>query len=426
MMSGKDNATSWLVLSVVTFSVFLEIGTVKGFSVLLPDLKEQLDTQTWIVGSSIAIITAFGYLLGLSSGFFVKVFSPRICVMTSGLIASIGLIVCSLATSPPTLLLGLMFTGFLLVQETVLVGVVPEYFDKYYKAAVGIYACGTGLGIVILPIITQLLLDLYGWRGALLILSGISFHSVPCGALIKAHISHETKLSQDNVYHQLFNAEDAVAEDKSLPRKLLQDLSEAIGLPLLTRLPFITRVVIPGFIWGYTLIGWMIYMVSFAVSNGLSIKQGSIVAASGGVGVVVVRISIPLLHKYMTYKELLYISSVITAISLSLTTFFTSYIALNIISLFFGLGIGCLGGELYISAKVNSEDSEHFYAIAWIHVAYGSGSILSGIVTGLLYDVTGSFTISFNILAAITLMTTVSLGCGDIFGIKKTCLGNVL
>ena len=62
--SEKDNAKSWLVLGVVTFSVFLEIGIIKGFSVLLPDLKEQLGTQTWVIGSSIAIITGFGYFLG--------------------------------------------------------------------------------------------------------------------------------------------------------------------------------------------------------------------------------------------------------------------------------------------------------------------------------------------------------------------------
>ena len=60
----RETARSWLVLGVVTFSIFLDIGIIKGFSVLLPELREQLVSQTWIMGSSIAILTGFGFVLG--------------------------------------------------------------------------------------------------------------------------------------------------------------------------------------------------------------------------------------------------------------------------------------------------------------------------------------------------------------------------
>ena len=267
----------------------------------------------------------------------------------------------------------------MLLQENVLIGIVPDYFDKYYQTAVGIYACGTGLGIVILPNVTQYLLDIYGWRGALLLLSGLSLHSIPCGALL---IPGETA---DQEYHPLFKQKDTVSE-KSI-NKIKKHLfhlgnGNAFGLQLLGQRRFITQVLVPGFVWGYTIIGWMIYMVSYAVSKGASIKEGSIVATSGGIGVVVIRIAIPLLHKVMTYKQLIYIASIVTAISLSLTTLLEDYVALNFISVVYGLGIGTLGGELYISAKVNSEESEHFHAVSWLHVAYGTASILSGFVTG--------------------------------------------
>ena len=63
-MSKKDGTRSWLVLAVATFIMFLEVGTVKSFSVLLPQLIDQFDTHTWIVGSSIAIMTGFGTCIG--------------------------------------------------------------------------------------------------------------------------------------------------------------------------------------------------------------------------------------------------------------------------------------------------------------------------------------------------------------------------
>ena len=64
-MTNKDGARSWIVLAVATLILFLEIGTTKSFSVLLPDIEEQLHTHTWIVGSSIAIMTGFGTILGI-------------------------------------------------------------------------------------------------------------------------------------------------------------------------------------------------------------------------------------------------------------------------------------------------------------------------------------------------------------------------
>ena len=276
-----------------------------------------------------------------------------------------------------------------MLQENILIGLVPEYFNVYFETAVGIYSCGTGLGILIMPIVTQTLLDIYGWRGALILLSGLTFHSVPFGAFLKPY--HQSKVQDKNVYQQLFGSNHSLTSTQrnkstsnqgSLLRNQLRHIGNIFGVGILAKGAYIAKVFIPGFVWGFTIISWMIYVVSFAVSKGLTNRQGAIIASSSGIGMVFVRLAIPLLHTSMTYKQLLYTSSIVTAISLSMTTLFDSYIALNIIALFIGLGIGCLGGELYISARMNSEDSEHYHAIAWLHVAYGTGSILCGVITG--------------------------------------------
>ena len=61
---GPD-CRSWIVLSVVTFSLFLEVGLVKSFGVLLPEIKKQFSTLTWVIGSSISIIIyGWGSVIG--------------------------------------------------------------------------------------------------------------------------------------------------------------------------------------------------------------------------------------------------------------------------------------------------------------------------------------------------------------------------
>ena len=273
-------------------------------------------------------------------------------------------------------------------------GIIPDYFDKYYEAAVGIYSCGTGLGIMVIPLLTQYFLDIYGWRGTILLLCGLSFHSIPCGALLTP------RKPANQEYRPLFQHADTASKKSTNEVKkhlFYPGIYNSFGLQLLAQRRFITQVLVPGFVWGYTLVGWMIYMVSLAVSKGSSIKEGSILATSGGIGMVAIRIALPLLHKVMTYKQLLYIASVVTAISLSLIALIEDYIALNFICVLYGLGIGITGGELYISAKVNSKECEHFQAISLLHLAYGVASIVSGFVTGKSSNVSRNYDLSVGV-----------------------------
>ena len=48
--------SSYLVLFGATLVFFLELGTLKSLSVLLPDLQEQFSTYTWIIGLAIALV----------------------------------------------------------------------------------------------------------------------------------------------------------------------------------------------------------------------------------------------------------------------------------------------------------------------------------------------------------------------------------
>ena len=58
----KDKGWAWIV-SIGTFiAVFIDIGIVKSLGVLLPTLRQQFSTDTWVIGLSIALIPGFGAL----------------------------------------------------------------------------------------------------------------------------------------------------------------------------------------------------------------------------------------------------------------------------------------------------------------------------------------------------------------------------
>ena len=52
--------------------------------------------------------------------------------------------------------------------------VVLEHFDKRASLAVGIAGSGASAGTIVIPLLTHACIDAYGFRGAFLILSGVS------------------------------------------------------------------------------------------------------------------------------------------------------------------------------------------------------------------------------------------------------------
>ncbi len=55
-----DKGWSWLVCVGSVTAMFLETGTVKALGVLLPVLREQFTTKTWIIGLVISLVPGFG------------------------------------------------------------------------------------------------------------------------------------------------------------------------------------------------------------------------------------------------------------------------------------------------------------------------------------------------------------------------------
>lgn len=64
-------------------------------------------------------------------------------------------------------------------------GTLSRYFSRRRVLAVGLALTGNGASSLLLAPALQLLLDHFGWRGALLLLGAVTLHLTPCGALLR-------------------------------------------------------------------------------------------------------------------------------------------------------------------------------------------------------------------------------------------------
>ncbi len=74
--------------------------------------------------------------------------------------------------------------GFGLMYLCALVA-VAEYFDKRRGLAVGIVSCGSGLGGFIFAPLSHFLISQFGWKGGVLIISGLILNGVPFGLIYR-------------------------------------------------------------------------------------------------------------------------------------------------------------------------------------------------------------------------------------------------
>ena len=269
------------------------------------------------------------------------------------------------------------YTGFLFLQEIIVVGIIPEYFDKYYNVAIAVISCGAGISIIVMPPLTQKGLDIYGWRGTLLLLSGLCIQSIPCAALISR--GSRDKQASAPLLSITRSSHSQNREDESRPT--------IVSCSLLTTLPFISDVLIPSFVFGYIFNGWVIYIVSFAFHNGLSISEASAVSTCGGIGITVNKIVFPLLNNLMTYKQIMYMSSILGGITLTMNIFVKTFTGLCILSVLFGAGFCVIAAEIFIAAKEVTTAGEFLNAVAWVHMMQGVGAIASGFITGTKHGI---------------------------------------
>ncbi|XP_072016321.1 monocarboxylate transporter 6-like [Amphiura filiformis] len=278
-----------------------------------------------------------------------------------------------------------------------------------------------------MPVVTQILMETYGWRGTLLLLCGMCLHSVPCGALLT---NKEQVQGTDDVTDYLFvPADDDVdmlidnkdQKESNTFKGTLRNILNKVDASLFTDFAFITRVILPEFAYGYTFAGWLIYVVSFALSNGATMKEAAIVATWGGFGAAIIKITLPFLGKFISYKQLLYLSSIIMTLSMGVLSIWNTLIGMKISTCVFCIGAGILATEVHVAAKDIVTEDQFVNAISWLHLVYGFAAIASGTLTGLMFDKTGNFILSFVVLAAVSSLTMISLGVEDVYnGYKAT------
>ncbi|XP_030766459.1 uncharacterized protein LOC115890384 isoform X2 [Sitophilus oryzae] len=230
-----DGRMGWIVVIGVSAVNLCTRSIEQSFGLLFGDLLKDLQVETTGAAVIMSTLDALINFSGLFVGPLIRAFSYRKVSLAGSILVASGLILTSWANSMPHILATYSIINGLGVGLTASATFVAlnNYFVKRRGQAIGFSLAGTAFGMMLMPQAVRLLLDIYGFRGAILVLGGFALNSLVGSMLLqpaKWHYILEEKNIEEGEYKQEMETikEDGEDDDAELESNTL--ISNNLGV----------------------------------------------------------------------------------------------------------------------------------------------------------------------------------------------------
>nr|XP_054765009.1 uncharacterized protein LOC129271770 [Lytechinus pictus] len=484
-----------VVLLAVFFFFVIEAGVLKSFGVLLSPLVFQLDSNYATVGALFSLPWSVEYICAVVIRSLVNHTDLNMISIAGGLIAGVAMTTSSFTRTTLALAIPLIFFG--IGQSMLLIPAIiclHRHYKENFAFACSFVLVGSLVGVLIVPIATELLIEAYGPHSALFLLGGICLNMFPIGLVLKLpkekhkrspadvceHLLEDidtcsapsttakVHYSNDNVNHAnkvecgiLQNGSNVLQRSKekgspnpdkmadfykmgeetnvggeidtgmvsenfktsnfgSTKRQSDSEVDTIKDVPLTARrkiskkvsnlktfaeeAKFFLAFILPCDVLGlFTFMSWTLFIVPFAISEGIPETQAVFVGTMGGVGGLVSRVlGTVILHFHPTWVSGQYVVFCsLTSLMLFLQPLKTSYNYTLACSFF--LGFGLYGSRCLFEALVSNVVKPDIFptAISITYLFSGVSGILTAYNSGSLYDMSESYVAVFYILGVL-------------------------
>ncbi|XP_057183937.1 monocarboxylate transporter 13 isoform X2 [Triplophysa rosa] len=377
---APDGGWGWVVVGALFVASALVFGLIRSLGIFFVEFVqyfgESAQAVSWITSIGVAVQQLFSPI-GTAA---CNVYGARPVVMIGGFLSGLGFILASQATTLSHLYLtmGLISgIGWALVFTPIIASVM-QYFTTRRSLAMGLGFTGIGLASFAFSPLFQYLVEVYAWRGALLILGGLSFNMIACGALIRP----------------IWNPK-AVAKTSSNHNKCSR-IHECFEISLLSHRGFLTyTLAITFFNAGYFIP--YVHLVAHSRHIGFSEYQAAFVISVTGVADIVGRVvsgwasdlgKMRMLHMLTVWTGLL-------GIFLLLIPLGVTYSGLLVVSLAYGFCAGAMTPLAFAVVPEIVGMERMLGALGLLQFLESIGGLLGAPLSGWLKDYTGSYTVSF-------------------------------
>nr|XP_015828727.2 monocarboxylate transporter 13 [Nothobranchius furzeri] len=177
----------WVVVTSAFFVMGLTGAVLKNYGHFFLDIQSHFgvltSTTSWVTSTTIAM-----FHIGAPAASALSLrFSQRVVIIVGGLLCTTGMVLVSLDLSLPWLYLtmGVLEGAGFSFSWVPAVSMVSHYFTKWRPIAYALASSGECVFAMVFSPLFKWLIDIYSWRGALLIIGGLQLNLCVCGMLMR-------------------------------------------------------------------------------------------------------------------------------------------------------------------------------------------------------------------------------------------------
>jgi OFA family oxalate/formate antiporter-like MFS transporter len=400
-MAGKPKTGvfyGWVVVAAASVILALQWGFHESFGIFFTELYRDLALTRTEVSGSYALFYVVSSTLGILTGRLNDKYGPRLMLTISVIVISIG---CALMSVVNTLWQLYVVYGVIIAVGASfgwvpVIATVCHWFVKKRGMALGITKGATGIGMFIMPPLSQFLIIKLGWRISYLIIAGlICAVGLPASRFTSLDPA-EKGLYPDNMEGTVKNT----GNDKRISNIRDFTIKQAVRTKQFWLLFALSAIfALPFGIWVHL----KAYMVGFGISE---MTAANVIGLSGAAYVVGVLV-INYLSDRIGRKKPLIISLLLMGLMmlwlLRAREPWEFYVFSIIIGFFWG-GLGLFSA--IIADWFGLKFLGSIFGI--LDASWGIGAGISPVLAGYIFDTTGSYQLSI-IMGAVVIFITAGL-----------------
>ncbi|XP_070566612.1 monocarboxylate transporter 13-like [Ptychodera flava] len=410
-----DGGWGWFVVLHCHMLLILLVGLTHSLGVLVVRWVEyfgdDLGAVSWVPSLAVAVQLFTAPFAGALS----ERFGCRHVAAVGAIVSSIGWISSSFAESIPVLwftcgiLTGIGY-GLAYVPSVSLIG---QYFERRHALANGIAYAGSGLGMIAMPPLWLVLINTYGWRGALLIAGATNMNLFGTSLLLRPLPSNLHARTQKTVGEwRCLSSNTQETGRKNGKRVALWQMFGYLKVALFYTNELFSLMVVAMLLnaFGYFLIN--VHMIPNAVYLGVPELRASFLQTVVGTFSLFARLTHGFfvgLAQLLSPVRLYLASTAVCGVAAFLMSTTNDYLNLAIYAATIGIGNGVFMPIIAVAMKDFVGPDHLSSALGLSFLCMGVGESLGPPVGGWLFDRTGNYQTSFCVAGGALLLAATIL-----------------
>ena len=391
-----------MILAACLTVITANVGIIFSFGVFFKSLEEEFGWTRALTSGVFSLSSLLSSVFVVVGGWNLDRYGPRVIFTVMGFSTALGLFL----TSQASTLVHLYLSYSLLLaigtgaSYVVVASTVSRWFARRRGLAIAIATSGGGLGPIIMTPVAAYLISSYGWRTSYLIMGLMAlFIIVPCAQLLRKVPSKATALTEGERL-ELINW--GSPEESGSNEAKAHSLSQAVKTRNFWLFVFIWLF------FAYTLYMVLSHVVRHGIDMGLTTMQAGTVLSMIGGASIIGRLVMGRVSDSKGRKQVAMICALFLAVAMLFLTMASSLWTLYLFAVIFGLSFGGFSPPM-VALVGETFGLRYLGAIMGvIETGWCAGAALGPALTGHIFDIQGSYYLSF-LSGVISMLTVIVL-----------------